>query len=178
MKQAIRGTQRQSRAITSGPHQRCNQWSSAYSDGSTAQSAASLMGDAINGHQRSSAVISLLGRVDSPERSLSGALALSMRVVFRIAELEGEVDRDGLILRQLVPLHALPSTCAISGHQRCNQRSIRGQSEVSQRSVRAHQGYAASVHLHVLIEPRVPSREWPNGQSPIRERDHLTPLPR
>jgi len=61
-----------------------------------------------------------------------------MRVVFRIAELEREVDGDGFILRQLVPLHA----------------------------------------LHVLIEPRVPSREWPNGQSPIRERYHLTPLPR
>jgi hypothetical protein len=57
-----------------------------------------------------------------------------MRVVFRVAELEREVDGDGLILRQLVPLHALPSSCAISGHQRCNQRSIRGQSRLNQGS--------------------------------------------
>jgi hypothetical protein len=81
-------------------------------------------------------VISLLGRVDSPERRLSGALALPMRVVFRVTELEREVDGDGLILRKLVPLHALPSRCEIkiSGHQRCNQRSIRGQSGLNQGS--------------------------------------------
>jgi hypothetical protein len=57
-----------------------------------------------------------------------------MRVVFRIAELKREVDGDGLILRQLVPLHALPSSCAISGHQRCIQRSISGQSGLNQGS--------------------------------------------
>jgi hypothetical protein len=185
MKHVIRGTQRQSRASIDEAR------NSRHSEAITSQHQRSSLA-IISGHQptragrqprghhqRSSVVqsmvISLLGRVDSPERRLSGALALPMRVVFRITELEREVDGDGLILRQLVPLHALPSRCAIkiSGHRRCNQASVRAQ----QCSIRAHQGYSASVHLHVLIEPRVPSREWPNGQSPIRERYHLTPLP-
>jgi len=75
--------------IISG-HQLCNQWSSAYSGGSTAQrSSSAVISGAINGHQPTragrqprghhqrssvvqSVVISLLGRVDSPEVIISG----------------------------------------------------------------------------------------------------------
>mmetsp|Transcript_54409 Transcript_54409/g.125355 ORF Transcript_54409/g.125355 Transcript_54409/m.125355 type:complete len:247 (+) Transcript_54409:856-1596(+) len=46
-------------------------------------------------------------RIDRPQRRLARALPLAVRVLLRVAELEGEVDGDGLELRLLVPFHLL-----------------------------------------------------------------------
>ena len=49
----------------------------------------------------------VLRRVDRPQRRLARALPLAVRVGVGVAELVGEVDGDGLVLGQLVPLHLL-----------------------------------------------------------------------